>query len=76
MAEIKAAIDALKSAVSVLKANPALLDSPELAFFKDYVKSLGATFPEPKKAAAAPNVNDIEDSDDDLPDLEEAAEPA
>jgi len=37
------------------QANPALLHTPELAFFKEYVKSLGATFPDDKKATNPPS---------------------
>jgi len=42
----------LKAFVNILKAQPALLHTPELAFLRDYLESLGATLPpkpEPKQ---------------------------
>lgn len=41
----QAAVKALKSAVDVLKANPDMLHLPQLAFFKEYLESLGASVP-------------------------------
>ena len=45
--DIAEAVEALKNAVGVLKANPELLHTPELTFFKDYLQSLGAKIPSP-----------------------------
>ena len=39
------AVDALKQAVDKLKADPALLHAPSMDFFRDYLRSLGATLP-------------------------------
>jgi len=39
----------LKKFVSVLQANPELLWEPKLAFFKDFLESLGATLPKKKQ---------------------------
>lgn len=38
-------VNELKAFVSILKQNPTLLHTPQLAFFKHYVESLGATIP-------------------------------
>lgn len=38
-------VNELKAFVSILKQNPVLLHTPQLAFFKEYVESLGATVP-------------------------------
>ena len=43
----------LRIFVETIRANPAVLQMPELAFFRDYLHSLGATLPKPKPAAAA-----------------------
>ena len=41
---------ALKKLISTLKEQPELLNEPSLAFFKDYLTSLGATIPAAKAA--------------------------
>lgn len=53
MSDIDAAVKALKSTVDVLKSNPELLNAPQLAFFKEYLESLGATIPGSKPSASA-----------------------
>ena len=40
-------IKKLEDFVSLLKAFPAMLHQPNLAFFRDYLESLGATIPPP-----------------------------
>jgi suppressor of tumorigenicity protein 13 len=45
--DIAEAIQALKTSVDVLKANPELLHTPELSFFKEYLQSFGAKIPPP-----------------------------
>jgi hypothetical protein len=47
--DIAEAIQALRTSVDVLKANPELLHTPELSFFKDYLQSFGAKIPSPKE---------------------------
>jgi hypothetical protein len=47
--DIAEAIQALKISVDVLKANPELLHTPELSFFKDYLQSFGAKLPSPNE---------------------------
>jgi hypothetical protein len=44
---IAEAIEALRTSVNVLKANPELLHTPELSFFKEYLQSFGAKIPSP-----------------------------
>jgi len=41
----KAALDQLKGFITLCRANPAVLHNPELAFFTDYLLSLGAVLP-------------------------------
>ena len=45
--DIAEAVEALRTAVNVLKANPELLHTPELSFFKEYLQSFGAKIPTP-----------------------------
>lgn len=48
----KAQIDLLKGFVTLCKGNPGVLNMPELAFYKEYLLSLGATIPEASAAGA------------------------
>ena len=68
--DIAEAVEALRSAVDVLKANPEILHTDELSFFKEYLQSLGAKLPphgeqkkaqekKPVKLLAALNSNSI-----------------
>merc|ERR1712115_130174 len=41
----KAQLDQLKAFVTLLKINPAVLDDPDLEFFRDYLLSVGAKLP-------------------------------
>jgi len=64
----------LKAFVNVLKAQPAILHTPELAFLREYLESLGATLPpkpEPKEEETKP-----ESAKEDTPAKEETPEPA
>ncbi len=44
----KAQLDQLRMFVGVLRQNPDLLHTPDLAFFKEYLLAMGANVPEPK----------------------------
>ena len=59
----KSAVDQLRGFISLCKANPSIIHNDELAFFKDYLLSMGASLPpapkqstekKPEPAAAAP----------------------
>jgi suppressor of tumorigenicity protein 13 len=39
-------VDTMKAIVGMLKADPSMLESPDLGFFRDYLASLGAKVPE------------------------------
>ena len=59
----------LRSFVEACKKDPALLADPALAFFRDYLTSLGATLPASAAAAGKPapkarSMDDIDDDDD------------
>ncbi|CAK9199608.1 unnamed protein product [Sphagnum jensenii] len=63
----------LKLFVQQCEANPAILQDPALAFFRSYLEKLGAKVPaaaygKTESTKAAPTVDD---SDDDMPELEE-----
>ncbi|EFJ25294.1 hypothetical protein SELMODRAFT_99680 [Selaginella moellendorffii] len=60
-----AKIAELKQFVQMIEANPAMLHLPQLRFFRNYLESLGAKVPSGATAAAA------QDSDEDMPELEE-----
>ena len=53
-------IQDLKAFVSALKADKGLIYLPELRFFKDYVESLGGSFP---PAASEPVTHEVDDPD-------------
>jgi suppressor of tumorigenicity protein 13 len=75
-------VNELKAFVSILKQNPTLLHTPQLAFFKHYVESLGATIPplssesekpEPKPAPPPPSAEPetkVEEEDEVESDIE------
>ena len=44
-----AAVEALRQALKMLKADDSLLHKPELEFFRDYLVSMGATLPRMKR---------------------------
>ena len=46
----KSAVDQLKGFISLCKANPSVIHNEELAFFKDYLLSMGASLPPEPKA--------------------------
>jgi len=72
----KAALDQLKGFITLCSAKPEVLHNPELAFFKDYLVTLGANLPpkpaqEEKKSSPAPEPAketeekmDVEESDE------------
>eukprot|EP00292_Cryptomonas_paramecium_P034464 CAMPEP_0113710516 /NCGR_PEP_ID=MMETSP0038_2-20120614/30201_1 /TAXON_ID=2898 /ORGANISM="Cryptomonas paramecium" /LENGTH=311 /DNA_ID=CAMNT_0000636583 /DNA_START=11 /DNA_END=944 /DNA_ORIENTATION=+ /assembly_acc=CAM_ASM_000170 len=61
--DIAEAVHALKTAVEVLKASPELLHTPELAFFKEYLVSMGAKIPPAKEKKPAPKVEEVDDDE-------------
>ena len=67
----KSAVDQLRGFISLCKANPSIIHNEELAFFKDYLLSMGASLPpeptskqssekKPEPAAAAPKEEEQE----------------
>jgi len=78
----KAALDQLKGFITLCRANPNVLHKPDLAFFKDYLVSMGATLPpktedepptEEKKTYTAPPKAEST-SKDDVEDMEMSEE--
>ena len=65
------AIEQLKGFIHLCRAKPDLLHKPELAFFKDYLESLGAKLPspappkpeQPKQATPPPAAEETKDDD-------------
>jgi len=70
-------LDLLKQFVTACKANPTILHSPEISFFKEWLLSLNATIPEPPKQTPPPEQaseskeNHVDEDMDDVPDLED-----
>merc|ERR1719198_2707143 len=48
------AVGALRTFVEGLKADPSTIHAPELAFFREYIESLGGTVPAKPEPAPAP----------------------
>jgi len=62
----------LKEFVKVLQGNPDILHDDRLAFFRDYLTSLGATVPQKKQKTPSPKAPEPQQNDeDDMPDLED-----
>jgi suppressor of tumorigenicity protein 13 len=80
----KESLDKLKQFVDVCAANPDLLSSPDLNFFREFIESLGGKIPSPSKMSteapadkpeeAAPEVESEQESDLEL-DTEGCVEP-
>ncbi|KAK9147970.1 hypothetical protein Scep_006727 [Stephania cephalantha] len=72
-----AKLNQLKLFVDQLKSNPSILRDPSLAFFKDYLESLGATLPySAYKSGESPRTRStkspvVEDSDEDVMDADD-----
>lgn len=81
----KEQLDLLKAFVTLLKTSPAVLQDPPLAFFREYLESLGAKIPttlppEPTKTSEIPedkpaNQNETEDMEQDDNQNESDSEP-
>lgn len=65
-------VQELKAFVDLVKADPHVLYSPELSFFKDFLISLGADVPEPPAAAPKVESEEKEPSDSDFADPADA----
>ncbi|XP_038055579.1 hsc70-interacting protein-like [Patiria miniata] len=50
----QASLDQLKAFVQLCKANPTVLHSPQLAFYREYLQSLGANLPTPPPPTEKP----------------------
>ena len=58
----KSAVDQLKGFISLCKSRPEIIHNEELAFFRDYLLSMGATLPPKPEGGAAPDAAKKPDS--------------
>ena len=58
----KSAVDQLKGFISLCKSRPEIIHNEELAFFRDYLLSMGATLPPKPEGGAAPDAGKKPDS--------------
>jgi len=79
----KAQLDLLKFFIGTIKADPKILHSPELQFFRDWLVSLGANIPTPPASDSPPEDKSQdksqdkvaeEDDDEEMPDLEDVTQ--
>merc|ERR1712115_38551 len=71
----KAQLDQLKAFVTLLKINPAVLDDPDLEFFRDYLLSVGAKLPTNAKESKDEQVPKPETTPSNEPEAMEQDEP-
>lgn len=68
----KEQLELLRQFVAIIKANPIILHTPDLKFFKDWLASLGAKLPEAPKQKEEEKTEEKEESgDEEMPDLED-----